>query len=244
MRKSNLYLKGSRKCVGRDQPQHACERLLRVPEVVLLLPLEPEAGGRAGEAGKAGRHLRSDSSLPGKNPVKRLTRDAKLPGRLADGETQAGQDVIAQDPARMGRSHRESVSGAGHDLNLAGADCSVMGDRSPKTRASRTGRPAIAGTRMIFLRSHSTAEKFGIVPATVLKFLTARCQPRGIARTRTKLLGARGDDAANTLIGSAGSDQLEGKDGDDNPGGEQTRVLGSHPGSGQGIRRSTRAAEP
>src|SRR5215213_9624965 len=118
MRKSNLYLKGSRKGVGRDQPQHPCERLLRVPEVVLLLPLEPEAGGRAGEAGKAGRHLRSDSSLPGKNPVKRLTRDAKLPGRLADGETQAGQDVIAQDPARMGRSRRESVSGAGHDLTL------------------------------------------------------------------------------------------------------------------------------
>ena len=45
--KSDLGLQSGRKRVGRDQPEDACQGLLRVPEVVLLLPLEPEARGRA-----------------------------------------------------------------------------------------------------------------------------------------------------------------------------------------------------
>src|SRR5688500_6962469 len=107
MTKSNLGLKRGRKGVGWNQSEHACERLLRVPQVVLLLPVEPEAGCRAGEAGQAGRHLGTDRRLPGKNPVQRLTRDAKLARSLADGETEAGQDLITKDPPRVGRSHWE-----------------------------------------------------------------------------------------------------------------------------------------
>ncbi len=45
--KSNLGLQSGRKRVGRDQPEDARERLLGVPEVVLLLPLKPEARRRA-----------------------------------------------------------------------------------------------------------------------------------------------------------------------------------------------------
>jgi len=85
-----------------------------MPEVMLLLPLQPEAGHRARETGEAGRHFRTNRSLAGKNPVERLAGDAKLPCSLADGQAKAGQDSVAQDPTRMGRSYRESLSGAGH----------------------------------------------------------------------------------------------------------------------------------
>src|SRR4051794_39850577 len=116
MMKSNLGLDRSRKGVGGDEPEHAGERLLRMPEVVLLLSVEPEVRCRAGKTGEAGGHLRTDRRRAGQNPVERLTRDAKLAGRLADGETKARQNPVPQDPAWMGRRRREDVSGGGHAL--------------------------------------------------------------------------------------------------------------------------------
>src|SRR5829696_3763860 len=114
MMKSDLGLQGGRKRVGWDQSEDTCERLLRVPEIVLLLPLEPEPGRGARKAGEAGGHVRADCRLAGKDPVERLAGDAKLAGRLAHGQDETGQNPIAQDPSRMGWSCRESVSGAGH----------------------------------------------------------------------------------------------------------------------------------
>jgi hypothetical protein len=52
--------------------------------------------------------------------VQRLTRDTKLPGGLADGETKTGQHPITQDPAWMGRCGREGISGEGHARTLVG----------------------------------------------------------------------------------------------------------------------------
>jgi hypothetical protein len=120
MMKSNLGLQSGRKRVGRDQPEDACQRLLRMPQVMLLLPLEPEARRRPREAGEAGGHFRTDRGLAGQNPMERLAGDAKLAGGLADGEAEAGQDPIAQNPSRVGRSHRKSVSGVGHGPAFVG----------------------------------------------------------------------------------------------------------------------------
>ncbi|MDF2975224.1 MAG: hypothetical protein K0R61_5674 [Microvirga sp.] len=52
--------------------------------------------------------------------MKRLAGDAKLAGGLADGQAETGQNPIAQDPSRVGRSHRKSVSGVGHDPAFVG----------------------------------------------------------------------------------------------------------------------------
>ena len=118
MMKSDLGLQGGRKRVGRDQPENPRERLLGVPEIVLLLPLEPEPGRGAREASEAGGHVRADRRLAGKDAMERLAGDAQLAGGLADGEAKTGQNPVAQDPSRVGRSHREGVSGAGHDPAL------------------------------------------------------------------------------------------------------------------------------
>ena len=114
MTKSDLGLDRSRKGVGGDEPDHAGERLLRMPEVVLLLSVEPEVRCRAREPSQTSGHLGADRRRAGQNPVERLTRDAKLAGRLADGETKTRQNPIPQDPAWMGRRRREDVSGGGH----------------------------------------------------------------------------------------------------------------------------------
>jgi hypothetical protein len=114
MMKSDLGLDRSRKGVGGDEPEHAGERLLRMPEVVLLLAVEPEVRCRAREPGQTGGHLGTDRGRAGQNAVERLTRDAKLPGGLADGEAKARQNPIPQDPAWMRRRRREDVSGGGH----------------------------------------------------------------------------------------------------------------------------------
>ena len=116
---SDLFLKSSRKGVGGDQPEHAGKCLPGVPEVVLLLSVEPEGRCRARETCQTGGHLGSDGSGSSKNPVERLTRDAKLPGGLADGEAKARQNSVTQNPAWMGRRSREGVSGAGHAFTLA-----------------------------------------------------------------------------------------------------------------------------
>src|SRR5690349_10324179 len=92
MTKSNLFLKSGRKGVPRDQPEHALERLLRVPQVVLLLAVEPEVRCRVREPGQTRSHLGCDRSRAGEHPVERLPRDAKFPCRLADGETKARQN--------------------------------------------------------------------------------------------------------------------------------------------------------
>ena len=94
MTMSDLGLDRSRKSVGRDQSEHAGKRLFGVPEVVLLLAVEPEVRCRAREPSQTCGHLGTDSGRPGENPVKRLTSDAKLAGRLADGKTKAGQNPI------------------------------------------------------------------------------------------------------------------------------------------------------
>ncbi len=92
--KSNLFLKSGRKGVGRDQPEHVGECLLGMPEVVLLLTVEPEVRCRARETGKACGHLGADRSRASENPVQRLTRNAKLAGGLADREAKTGQNLI------------------------------------------------------------------------------------------------------------------------------------------------------
>ena len=110
MMKSDLGPKSGRKRMGRDQPENSCEFLLHVPQVVPLLLLEPEAGCRAREAGEADGHVRAERRLAGEDAMEGLAGDAKLAGRLADGEAEAGQNPVAQDPSRVGRSHRKSVS--------------------------------------------------------------------------------------------------------------------------------------
>src|SRR3712207_3952251 len=118
MTKSNLFLKSRRKGVGRDQPEHACQCLLGLPEVVLLLEAKPEVRCRAREPRQTSGHLGTDRGRAGENPVERLTRDAKLPGGLADAKAKARQNPVAQDPTRMRRSNWRSVSGAGHTGTL------------------------------------------------------------------------------------------------------------------------------
>lgn len=115
---SNLFLKSCRKGVGGDEPEHASECLLGVPEVILLLTIEPEAWCRTRETRQTRGHLRADGGRAGKDPVKGLTRDAQLAGRLADGEAKARQNPITQSRAWMGRRPREGVSGAGHAVIL------------------------------------------------------------------------------------------------------------------------------
>src|SRR3712207_2031788 len=119
MTKSNLVLKSGRQSVGRDQPEHASERLFGVPEVVLLLAAKPEVRCRAREPRQTRGHLGTDRGRSGQNAMERLTCDAKFPGRLADGETKARQNPVTQDPPRMRRSDGERLSGANHDLVLA-----------------------------------------------------------------------------------------------------------------------------
>lgn len=115
---SNLFLKSGRKGVGGDEPEHASERLLGVPEVMLLLTIEPEVRCRTREPSQTRGHLGTDGSRTSQNPVERLARDAQLAGRLADGETKARQNSITQSRAWMGRRPRQGVSGAGHAVIL------------------------------------------------------------------------------------------------------------------------------
>ena len=89
-----LALKSCREGVGRDEPEHAGERLFGVPEVVLLLAVEPEVRCRAREPSQTRGHLGTNRGRSGENPMERLTGDAKLTGRLADGKTKAGQNPI------------------------------------------------------------------------------------------------------------------------------------------------------
>jgi hypothetical protein len=115
---SDLSLKSCRKSVGGDEPEHASKCPLGVPEVVLLLSVEPEVRCRARETSQTSGHLGTDRSSSGQDPVERLTRDAKLPGSLADGEAKARQNPITQNPAWMGRTRREGVTGAGQAVTL------------------------------------------------------------------------------------------------------------------------------
>jgi hypothetical protein len=47
-----------------------------------------------------------------------LTRDAQLAGGLADGEAEARQNLVTQDPAWMRRRRRAGIAGAGHAVAL------------------------------------------------------------------------------------------------------------------------------
>ena len=118
MTKSNLFLKCGRKGVGRDQSEHACQRLFGMPEVVLLLSFEPEVRCGAREPSQTRSHLGTDRGRAGEHAMERLTRDAKLAGGLADREAKAGQNLVTQDPSRMRRSHGARLSGAGHTGTL------------------------------------------------------------------------------------------------------------------------------
>jgi hypothetical protein len=100
----------------------------------LLLAVEPEVRC-ARETGQTGGHLGTDRSRAGENPVERLTRDAKLPGGLAD------------ERPRPGRTHSRRIQPGwggviGRDVRVritifpGCVHCSAMSDRSPKTRAT------------------------------------------------------------------------------------------------------------
>jgi hypothetical protein len=125
---ADLVPKSFRKGVSGDEPEHARERLFGVPEIVLLLSIKPEVRCRAREPSQTCRHLGTHRRRAGENAVESLTRNAKLSGSLADGEAEAWQNSIAQQPARMGRG-RDDVSGRGHAVTFGEAHCSVMGDR-------------------------------------------------------------------------------------------------------------------
>jgi hypothetical protein len=115
MTTSDLGLKGCRKSVGWDEVQHTGERLLGMTEIISLLEIEPDVRGGARQASQAGSHFRADGGGTGQDPVQGLTCDAQLPGGLADGEIEAGQNRVPQDPARVGRSLQASFSGLSHD---------------------------------------------------------------------------------------------------------------------------------
>jgi hypothetical protein len=94
MTKSDLGPNGRRQGVGWDQRQHPGERLLGMPEVILLLEIEPELRSGSRQTRQAGRHLGADRRRTGKNAVEGLAGDAKLASGLAHGEAEAGQNLM------------------------------------------------------------------------------------------------------------------------------------------------------
>jgi hypothetical protein len=90
MRKSDLGPNGRRQEVGWNLRQHPGQRLLGMPEVVLLLEIEPELRGGSRQASQAGGHLRADRRRPGENAMEGLASDVKLASGLAHGEAEAG----------------------------------------------------------------------------------------------------------------------------------------------------------
>ena len=75
-----------------------------MPEVMLLLEIEPELWGGSRQASQTGGHLWAHSRGAGENAMKGLAGDAKLASGLAHGETEAGQNLIPQHPTWMERS--------------------------------------------------------------------------------------------------------------------------------------------
>jgi hypothetical protein len=94
MRKSDLGPNGRRQRVGWDLRQHPGQRLLGMPEIILLLESEPELRGGSRQASQASGHLGADRRRPGENTVEGLAGNAKLASGLAYGEAEAGQNPI------------------------------------------------------------------------------------------------------------------------------------------------------
>jgi len=111
MQKSDLGLNGRRQDVRRDHGQHPGKSLLGMPEVIVLLEIEPEPRGGSRQAGQAGGHLGADRGRAGENPVERLASDAKFAGGLAHGKAEPGQHLIAQHATGMERGLRASIAG-------------------------------------------------------------------------------------------------------------------------------------
>jgi hypothetical protein len=105
-----------------------------MPEVKLLLAVEPELRSGSRQARQAGGHLGANRSGPGENAVERLAGDAKLACGLAHGEAEAGQNLIPQHSPWMDRDLKAGIAGRSHDPAFSPADCSVMGDRPKKAR--------------------------------------------------------------------------------------------------------------
>jgi len=82
-----------------------------MPDVIVLLEIEPELRGGSRQAGQAGSHFGADRRGAGKNAVEGLAGDAKLAGGLAHGKAKAGQHLIAQHPTGMERGLRAGVAG-------------------------------------------------------------------------------------------------------------------------------------
>jgi hypothetical protein len=70
-------------------------------QLIPTLAVEPELRGDAAESLQPGCHLGANGSVSGQNTVERLARYAKVSSRLADGQLQARQHVIAQQCAGM-----------------------------------------------------------------------------------------------------------------------------------------------
>ncbi len=117
-----------------DQHQYTGQGLLGMPEIIALLEIEPEPRSGSRQSSQAGGHLGADRGRTGKNAVEGLTGDVKLPGRLAHGESEAGQNLIPQHATWMEWGLRAGVAGCSHDPALGVADCSVMGDTLLKAR--------------------------------------------------------------------------------------------------------------
>jgi hypothetical protein len=66
-----------------------------------MLMVQPELRGETAESFQPDGHLGANGSVSGQNPVKRLACDGKISRRLTDGQMQARQHLIAQQPAGM-----------------------------------------------------------------------------------------------------------------------------------------------
>jgi hypothetical protein len=97
MGSSDLCFNVAGKRVGRDQGQHSGQSPLGVPEIVLLLKVEPERGGCVREPREADRHLWGHGGCTGQDAVKRLASNAQLAGRLADGKVKPWKHAVAED---------------------------------------------------------------------------------------------------------------------------------------------------
>ena len=117
---------------------------------------------RARQAGQARGHLGGDPDRAGKDAMQRLAGDAKLAGRLADGQAEARQDAVPQDPARMRSAWRCGFLRPSHELPLRHGLCVAIlatGQAQDQDRSAGGGRRDGDRSGRVETREHRTCDR-------------------------------------------------------------------------------------
>ena len=89
--------------MNQNSIEFGAEFAFGTPKVVGLLHPQPQPRSIAAEPAEPRGHRGRDRHLLGHNPVKRLTRHAKLSRRFAHRKAERRQDILAQYRSRMRR---------------------------------------------------------------------------------------------------------------------------------------------